>query len=218
MERTQTQMKQAKLWLKLVYGFGVPGLWWPVSREYFLLLTPLTLLGGALTLLWFEEKRDNRFWWVMGLTWLAGFGVEVAGVKTGAVFGAYGYGSVLGPKLAEVPLVIGLNWTILLFAIYQWVAGWSVPAWTRPVWGALVLVGTDFFIEPVAVKLGFWTWDFVTQSAWMIAPAQNYLAWGLFSFLVLALYQLLGLQLKNRLSASYWLYQLLFFAALAVLL
>jgi putative membrane protein len=211
-------MKTVRLWLGLVYGFGALGLAWPLSQSLFLTLTPFTLLIGAIVLLYFEQDRQPKTWLVLALSWLAGYGVEVLGVKTGWVFGAYSYGEVLGPQIADVPLVIGLNWTILLYAIYLVVQPWSVPAWSKPVLGSLLLVFTDIWIEPVAVKLGFWTWS-APASHWLfVAPLRNYLAWGLFSLLVLAVFQRLHTNWSNGLAQRYWQYQLLFFVLLNLLL
>ncbi len=50
---------------------------------------------------------------------LVGFGVEVLGVHTGFPFGRYTYGPVLGWKLLEVPLVIGVNWLLLIYAFFS---------------------------------------------------------------------------------------------------
>jgi putative membrane protein len=40
--------------------------------------------------------------------------LEVVGVKTGLIFGEYKYGSTLGIKLFEVPLIIGFNWVFVI--------------------------------------------------------------------------------------------------------
>lgn len=211
-------MKSARLWLGLVYGFGALGLAWSLSQSLFLALTPITLLGGAVVLLYFETERRLKSWLILALSWLAGYAVEVLGVKTGWVFGAYAYGQVLGPKLASVPLVIGLNWTILLYAIYVLIQPWSVPTWSKPVLGAIMLVFTDIWIEPVAVKLGFWAWEQPADHWLIVAPLQNYLAWGVFSLVLLAVFQVLRPRWSNGLAARYWLYQWLFFMLLNLLL
>jgi putative membrane protein len=218
MERKEIAMKAARIWLALVYGFGALGLAWSTSQLLFLALTPFTLLGGALVLLYFEKEKRFKTWLVLALSWMAGYAVEVLGVKTGAIFGAYGYGSVLGLQMAGVPLVIGLNWTILLYAIYMVFKGTRFPSWSKPILGAMLLVFTDVWIEPVAVKLGFWTWESPNAHWLFVAPLQNYLAWGLFSLFILSIFQLLQMRWQNPLAIRYWIYQLLFFMLLNLLL
>ncbi len=211
-------MKSARLWLGLVYGFGAIGLAWSMSKPLFLALTPLTLLIGAMVLLYFEQEKRLKTWLLLAFSWLAGYGVEVLGVETALVFGDYAYGEVLGPRLAAVPLVIGLNWTILLYAIYLITQPWQVPGWLKPVLGALILVFTDSWIEPVAVQLGFWTWAAPVNHWLFVAPLQNYLAWGLFSLFILAIFQLARPNWQNKLAKTYWYYQLGFFVLLNLLL
>ena len=41
--------------------------------------------------------------------------VELVGTKTGMLFGDYSYGKVLGPALQGVPLIIGINWFIMMY-------------------------------------------------------------------------------------------------------
>jgi len=211
-------MKTARLWLGLVYFFGALGLAWSLTQPVFLALTPFTLLVGALVLLYFEQVRNLKTAFILGICWLAGYSVEVIGVQTGAIFGAYSYGDVLGLQLANVPLVIGLNWTILLYAIYLVFQPIAIPQWSKPLLGALLLVFTDIWIEPVAVKLGFWSWDQAVDHWLFVAPLQNYLAWGLFSLLILAVFQLVKPRWENKLAITYWAYQLGFFVMLNLLL
>jgi len=50
---------------------------------------------------------------------IIGFLIEVIGVKTGYIFGRYYYGQSLGYHLLSVPLLIGLNWGVLLYSTIQ---------------------------------------------------------------------------------------------------
>lgn len=51
----------------------------------------------------------------LSVTMFVGFAVEALGVTTGVIFGAYHYTDRMGPRLHEVPLVIGINWAIRPF-------------------------------------------------------------------------------------------------------
>jgi len=114
--------------------------------------------------------------------------------------------------------VIGLNWTILLYAIYLVFQPMALPAWSKPILGALLLVFTDIWIEPVAVQLDFWTWEKSAEHWLFVAPLQNYMAWGLFSLLILAVFQVLKPKWQNPLAKTYWAYQLGFFILLNLFL
>ena len=44
-----------------------------------------------------------------------GVSVEIMGINTGILFGDYTYGDVLGFKLRDVPVLIGVNWFIIIY-------------------------------------------------------------------------------------------------------
>jgi hypothetical protein len=56
------------------------------------------------------------------------------------------------------------------------------------------------------------------QHRLFVAPLQNYLAWGLFSALILSLFHWLKPAWKNPLAARYWGYQGMFFALYLLLM
>lgn len=201
----------------MVYGFGALGLAYPATRSFFLLFTPYTLLFGAVHLLWFEQNRSSKLWLALLIIWVAGFLIEWAGVATGLVFGSYLYGDVLGFKLLGVPLIIGINWTILIYAAAQFANRLSISSWLRPFVGATAVTLSDVLIEPVAVFFEFWTWDYVPFDAIFVAPWQNYLAWWLFSFGILVGLEIFKISSQNPVLMRYWLLQLGFFLMLGIL-
>lgn len=201
----------------MVYGFGALGMAWPATRSFFLLFTPYALLFGAAHLLWFEMNRAAGLGLALLTIWFAGFLVEWAGVATGLVFGSYAYGSVLGFKVLGVPLIIGINWTILIYAAAQFSHRLAISAWLRPFVGATAVTLSDVLIEPVAVFFDFWTWDYVPFDSLFVAPWQNYMAWWLFSFLVLVGLEMLKISSQNPVLMRYWLFQLAFFLLLGIL-
>jgi uncharacterized membrane protein len=97
-----------------VYGVGLAGMLLPFSRELFITRTPLNGIFAALFL--FYGRWPARRVLLTGLAvFVASFLVEAAGVNTGKIFGYYSYGSALGPKLWNTPLIIGLNWFVLIY-------------------------------------------------------------------------------------------------------
>ena len=42
-----------------------------------------------------------------------GFSAEILGVHAGIPFGSYGYAASLGPRLAGVPIIVGLAWAMM---------------------------------------------------------------------------------------------------------
>jgi putative membrane protein len=140
---------------------------------------------------------------------LCGFLVEVLGVHTGKIFGSYYYGDTLGYKIAAVPLLMGVNWVILIFSVGQMMKSMKIRhSILASVIGAFVLVGFDFFLEPVAMKFNYWQWD------WHEIPVQNYVGWFIVSLILLKFYYALGLKQQKYIGTAMFASQLIFFVVL----
>lgn len=187
---------------------GAIGLALPESREFFQLLTPYNLLATAAIVFHFEEQKTPSYILLIIITFLAGYFVEVAGVSTGVIFGEYSYGATLGFKLWEVPLAIGLNWAVLIYGTGLLSDKLPVHKVLRAIVGALLMVGLDLLIEPVAIKLDFWSW------ASEGIPLQNYVAWFLISFVLHSLYQVLPFSKNNQLAIKLLYIEAVFFLTL----
>lgn len=171
--------------LLLVYGFGILGMYTPYNA-WFISMTPLSLLLSY-GLLWWNHPYSNAGSWIFGvLAFLIGYFSEVLGVNTGFPFGTYTYGTVLGPRLWNTPLLIGINWTIVTYTSNALITR-IAPKGTRMGWlllgGALLPTLLDILIEPVAIQLGFWSW------AGGEPPLQNYAGWFVVSWLIAVAYR-----------------------------
>lgn len=159
-----------------------------------------------------HAQRNRKFaLWSAGVC-LMTFMIELAGVKTGALFGSYVYGETLQPQLWNVPLAIGFAWLALIISATV-VAQYLLPSrfLQKPAPAALLIallmVIFDFFMEPAATKLGYWTWN--TGAI----PLQNYLAWFVFGFILSYIGLRLGLFIKkaSTVAAHAYLAQLGYF-------
>jgi putative membrane protein len=187
---------------------GAIGLAIPASRDFFQLLTPFNLLATAAIVFHFEEQKTGPYLLFIIITFTVGYLVEVAGVHTGLIFGEYCYGSTLGIKLFDVPLAIGLNWAVLIYASGLASDKLPLPKIIKALIGAGIMVLLDFLIEPVAIKLDFWSW---TRGN---IPTHNYIAWFLISFLLHLFYQLLSFSKNNSLAIRLLYIEAMFFLVL----
>ncbi len=194
----------------LLHAVGLIALATPLAR-WVLPLTPINLVltAGAMVIFSKLDRRTVALALVLGTL---GYFVEVVGVWTGRVFGEYSYGEVLGFKLLNVPLLIGLNWSMLVFAIGVPMARSTMPTWAKVMLSSAMMVGLDVLIEPVAIHLGFWSWE---QG---VVPVQNYLAWGAVSAVFFALFFLVPVRRENPLARYVLVAQVVFFAGLNLLL
>lgn len=198
----------ARIFLFVIYLMGIIGISIPSLRGVYVALTPYTLLISAVILFAFHRKWNLQFIAAILLIALAGFGVEVLGVQTGAIFGEYSYGFVLGIKIGEVPVMIALNWVILIYCSY-FVAGklFQAPLPKMAITAAL-MVGMDLLMEPVAIALDMWSWEVVAP------PFQNYAAWFLLSFLFAGLLHGMKVKILNPLAGYLFVFLVMFFGAL----
>mgnify|MGYP000577580540 CR=1 FL=1 len=85
--------------------------------------------------------------------------VVVSGVSPVAIQGNYEYGNALGIKLMGVPIIIGLNWIVVIAASYSFCSTFIKNKSALIVTSAIAATMMDVFIEPVAIKYGFWSWE-----------------------------------------------------------
>lgn len=196
--------------LLIVHLAGIIGLQ-TAYRELFLALTPINLLLSAALLL-FNHQQFNKHFIVFAITvFLCGYFIEVVGVRTHVIFGPYWYKDTLGWKLLNVPVVIGVNWLILVYSAGVISNKWNANIFLKSGLGALLLVILDVLIEQNAHKYGFWSWldgDI---------PLQNYIAWFIISFIFLLLFHSLHFRKENKLAPVLYIVQLLFFGVLLFL-
>lgn len=142
------------------------------AKAWFIDATPLNLLVCLAVVIWNHSYRDSTYWKAVIMTGLAGLMVEMIGVQTGAIFGTYRYGETLGPKLFGAPILIAVNWILVMemgIAIGSRRPG--VPAFLQILIAGTIPVLLDVLIEPAAIRMGWWTW------ADGEPPLQNYLGW-----------------------------------------
>ena len=161
---------------------------------------------------------------------MVGFSIEVIGVNTGYLFGDYSYGTVLGFKWKQVPLLIGINWfitiyccgiamhTLLTKAIQKVAATNKVPSKILKTISlvtdsATLAVAFDWLMEPVAVQLGFWKW--LGDGS---IPLLNYICWYVISALLLLVFHTVAFVKKNNFAVNLLLIQLMFFLLLRTFL
>ncbi len=191
--------------LVLAYAAGIIGLQLPALATYFRPLSPFTLISSLVVLLLYHGDWRPAFWIYAVVAVLAGYLIEVAGVHTGLIFGEYAYGWGLGVQLWAVPPVIGINWLTLSYCCGSVCDRFQAPAWVKVMVASTIMVALDFFIEPVAVALDFWTWF------GQPVPVQNYVGWWLVSASLFTLWFALPFRKENRLAKWVLTLQFLFF-------
>jgi putative membrane protein len=151
--------------------------------------------------------------------------IEIIGTNTGILFGDYTYGTTLGPKIFNVPFIIGINWFtvmfccgsamhMMMFKLVKKIGADEVIK--KPILktisvivdGATLALIFDWLMEPVAVKLGFWTWLSLD------IPLYNYVCWFIVSAGLLVLFRKWEQPKANPFALHLLCIQVLFFLTL----
>jgi putative membrane protein len=194
--------------LLLFNFFGLLGMALPEYRDFFLPLTPLNLL---LTLVVFYKMNNNfsgKFLILSAIIFLIGFSVEAVGVATGVLFGNYEYGAPFGFKIFETPLMIGVNWLFLALSTYGIVQYFTKKAILLILIPPLLMTGLDVLVEPIAIKLDFWSWEND------IIPIQNYVMWFVTSSVIHSVVYFFKPTINAKISFVILIVQVLFFGVL----
>lgn len=212
LQRTLSAESLAIVLLGLFYFVGIAGILTEVHPD-FILLTPINLLVSLGIVMVFHPIRNQEIRFFLIWSYFIGFGAELYGVQTGQLFGEYIYGQVLGPKIWGTPLMIGANWVLLSYSIgvttnhlfpkFHWLPKGLIAA--------LLMVGLDVIIEPVAIKYNFWSWSAG------VPPLQNYVGWFLVSLPLLCIFTKTLGAVRNKVAIALFILQILFFLILNLL-
>jgi bisanhydrobacterioruberin hydratase len=198
------------------------------KSDFIIQSTPFNLLLMFGLLVWTQREKNLFFWLFVLVIFAVGIVVEMIGVNTQLLFGDYSYGKVLGYQVNNVPVIIGINWfliiyccgitvqTILMKAITKVATETSTPpmvlkALSVIVDGATLAVFIDWIMEPVAVQLGYWKWN-------GDIPVYNYICWFVVAIAMLAVFHFLKFNKQNKFAVHLLMIQVLFFLLLRTFL
>lgn len=174
-------------------------------ENWFIERTPLNLMIIAGSLMLAVPLNQVRMFAGLLLFMGAGMFSEYLGVQYGLVFGEYTYGENLGPKLAGVPYLIGLNWAVLVIITASISGKLSTNPWIRAALGSSLMVVLDLVMEPVSPIFDFW------EFAGGVAPLQNYIGWFAVGFLLQLLYPYFFKRMNRTMAMHLFLAQFIFF-------
>jgi putative membrane protein len=189
-----------------LYGFLTPGL-----IPLFIKLVPFHLLLMMALLIVSCNELSLRFIFFCAGVYFAGFLVEVLGVNTGLIFGSYSYGKTLGIKLWDTPLMIGVNWLILVYSTGVFLEKIKISNQLLTCFiGAAILVLLDILIEPIAIRFDYWSWS------GDLIPLQNYIGWFIVSFIMFWFFTVMDIKKKNPSAIVLLVAQVAFFLVLNI--
>lgn len=182
-----------------------------VDRNLTLSLTPQNLMITTFCIFFIYEKKIKMLRFFI-FACLIGFLIEAIGVNFGIIFGNYNYGKVLGYKVLDVPLMIGVNWFFLSISCGGISDIFYKKLIHKVLLGSFLMVFLDILIEPLAPVLNFWEFE------GGIAPIKNYIGWFITSFVIQLIYQRMKINFSPLFSILVYLSQMGFFILLFFLI
>jgi putative membrane protein len=200
-----------RLFIVIFYTVGLVGLLIPFTFPIFIKLIPFALILSFVTLAFYHEGKVNKTLILIFLSiYFLSYLIEALGVNSGNVFGIYKYGSGLGFKLFQTPLIIGLNWLFLVYTSSAIVHKFQLPVIADIILASLGMLVYDIVLEQVAPALDMWYW----KNGHI--PLQNYLAWFALALVFHLLLKIFKVRIVNPFALLLLGSQFLFFLLLFI--
>ena len=204
--------------LVVLYITTIYGLKSEMISEYFQWMIPFDIFASFAVLMYYQKHWNLKALMFLVITYCAAMTILIIGVNTcslkdarGIVFGPLKFGGVLGPKLFQVPLIIGVLWTTLIYCVGILLRELNMKKFQKVMLGSLMIVLFDITLEPIARQTGMWDWFTKKDplSNYRPVPLQNYFTW--FLFCIPMLYYFFNAKAKLRNSIAVSLFLLVFF-------
>lgn len=174
-------------------------------KDWFLSKTPLNLVLINFLLIVILQIKDKNKLIIFSSIFAIGFVVEWIGVHTGFLFGSYNYGENLGLKLDGIPLLIGMNWAMLVFVTGSISNQLKINKYAKIILASSLMVFLDLFMEQNASYFDFWHF----QDG--VVPFKNYFTWFIVAVIMQGLFQSKFSKLTSYFSGHLYASQMAFF-------
>lgn len=191
--------------LATIYSMFLIGLNLPQTLNLFKELSIIVFVIGACFLFYFHNNKSKEFYVFLIAVFCIGFFIEVLGVSTGFPFGNYSYTPTLKFLLFKVPIIIGINWVVLSYAIANALQGKIANSFLRIGVGSLILVGIDILLEHFAIKHNLWIWHNMNYPS-----ITNFIAWFVIGSITQLLYLFFIRTDENSIAKPYLIILFLF--------
>ena len=201
---TKQNLSIGLIWM--FHIFGLIGIIYS-NASWFIKATPFNLLL-SFALLIVNIEWNKKLFLLVVTCFSVGMLSEIIGVKYGFLFGEYSYGNALGIKFNGVPLIIGINWCLLVFITGYISRFFFNSLIARTFLGIFLMLSLDIVMEPIAPILDFWKFKEG------LASFNNYIGWAIVSFPLQLLFHKLNQNIESPFPFHLYILQFLFFTIL----
>jgi len=194
------------------FAVGIAGLAAEATRTLFISLTPLALFLSLTAIAAFHQPvLPVREFLVFTLIFISSFLIEAVGVNTGKIFGHYTYLEGLGPLIFNTPLLIGVNWVVLVYCTASITERIPANNFLKILTASLLMVAYDVIMELVAPEMRMW------EFANLTVPLKNYAAWFALALAFHSLLKICRIRITNRIAPFIFFVQASFFIILVII-
>lgn len=189
----------------IFYSVGIIGFSINYTHKLFTFLSPIILILTLCLLFFYDRKAtDKKRIIYFSFIFLSSFIIEMIGVNTGLLFGDYQYYHGLGIKLFNTPLLIGINWILIIYITssiftklkYNFVSQVIIPS------GLMIIY--DIIMERAAPSMEMWSWP-------NNIPLQNFIMWGFLAVFFHSIRYFSKIEIKNKMAIPIYLAQIILF-------
>ncbi|WP_299256919.1 carotenoid biosynthesis protein [uncultured Aquimarina sp.] len=192
------------------YCVGLALYFTPFTHNLFILITPYTLVLVSAAVFSHHKKWNVKTIAVLASIFTISIVIEIIGVATGKLFGVYEYGKGLGVKIADVPVIIGLNWVFLTYASNGIISRYTSKNIPIIVGSASLMVIYDILLEKAAPLMDMWMFSKNDP------PINNYVVWFLLALIFNWVIQRFRVNTNNESARWLFFVQFVFFTILVI--
>lgn len=194
------------------YVIGIIGFSIKYTYSIFIHLTPVVLLMSLALLFYYDRKNiTTKTILFYVFIYISSLFIEMYGVNTGILFGDYTYGKGLGVKIIETPILIGINWVLMIYITSSIFTKLKPNFLSQVIIPSSLMISYDIIMERAAPKIDMWSW------ANDIIPLQNFLMWGGLAILFHSIRYILKIEINNKMATPIFIAQVLLFVFIILL-
>ncbi|MBU0648758.1 carotenoid biosynthesis protein [Patescibacteria group bacterium] len=123
-------------------------------------------------------KRRGELWFILVATIYAAFFENLDIILAHGQSGSYFYDPRLILLVVETPIFIILSWGVIFYSAYTIARGLCSRLFARVLTVPLIILLLDLALDPVAARLGLWTWVGYGPSDGILGvPITNFVGW-----------------------------------------
>lgn len=121
-----------------------------------------------------QEYKNIRLREILILAFIYGLLLEIINTHLSK---SYYYGKDFLFQIYGIPLAIASGWAIVYYTTRKISKKFQFKWYAAPFFMALIAVIFDMVLDPIAIRLGFWSWRISFGEEWFGAPYDNLIGW-----------------------------------------